>query len=246
MNYKSCIAIVVWLTCFPGDQRAQELKLARTFGSHYQNAQNWLGENNWIVDSLQSYGVPPGEALSIVFPELIRYSAIWDGMEVTGLLVLYIRFGKQYADFSVGHFQMKPSFLEELEKEAARWLSPAEIAMIIPALQHGEDTKDARENRVNALTYTLFETRCLALYYKICLMKFMGVKLASATDRIRFLATAYNCGFDRSETYIRQQMNRKHFPTGRGGTEANCNYASVSLAWWKECNFSYIDTEVPR
>jgi hypothetical protein len=234
MNYEKLFMMFAWLCCFHGEGRAQEIQLAPTFGNDYRNARKWLGENKWIADSLRIFGVPPDEALSIVFPELIRYSALWDRMEVTGLIVLYIRLGKEYADFSVGHFQMKPSFIEELEKDAPQYLAMTEIRCIYPALLHSEDTKEARTKRVNDLTFIQSETRYLALFYKTCLEKFSGLKQASPSDRIRFLATAYNCGYDRPESYIRRQMSRKYFPIGNGWARSACNYASVSLAWWKE------------
>ena len=236
MNYKHLVLPLVWLCCFHSKGRAQQLQLATAFGKDYRNARQWLGDNKWIADSLEMYGVPPTEALPIVFPELIRYSALWDQMEVTGLIVLYIRLGKEYADFSVGRFQMKPSFIEELERDAPRYLPTAEIERICPGLQHGEETKNARTIRVNDLTFTLSETRYLALFFKICLAKFGEWKQAPQPDRIRFLATAYNCGYDRPESYIRHQMSKKHFPISKGWMGSVCNYASVSLAWWRECN----------
>lgn len=55
------------------------------------------------------------EALAIVSPELIRWTAFKDFFETTALELLYVKKGKTYADFSIGHFQIKPSFVEQLE-----------------------------------------------------------------------------------------------------------------------------------
>ena len=52
------------------------------------------------------------EKTAIFFPELIRYSFIRDLLETTALEYLYIENGKNYADFSIGRMQMKPSFIE--------------------------------------------------------------------------------------------------------------------------------------
>ena len=38
----------------------------------------------------------------VIFPELVRYSAIRDKMEITLLKTLYRNLGEDYADFSVG------------------------------------------------------------------------------------------------------------------------------------------------
>ena len=55
-------------------------------------------------------------AIAVVFPELIRYSALRDKIEITLLKSLYIYKGDDYADFSIGQFQMKPSFAELIHK----------------------------------------------------------------------------------------------------------------------------------
>ena len=55
---------------------------------------------------------------AIVFPELMLYNSVKDDIESESLRVLYVQFGKAYADFSVGPFQMKPSFAEEVETKA--------------------------------------------------------------------------------------------------------------------------------
>jgi len=54
--------------------------------------------------------------LSIAAPEVIRFHRLSDLMEVQALRLLYADLGSDKVDFSVGLFQMKPSFIEELEK----------------------------------------------------------------------------------------------------------------------------------
>ena len=53
---------------------------------------------------------------SIDFPELIRYSVLKDKMEGYILMTFYKLHGSKFSDYSVGYFQMKPSFIENLEK----------------------------------------------------------------------------------------------------------------------------------
>ena len=60
-------------------------------------------------------GQRPSNVLPIVFPELIRYSLFRDYLETTMLERLYVKEGTSGADFSIGHFQMKPSFAEKIE-----------------------------------------------------------------------------------------------------------------------------------
>ena len=50
---------------------------------------------------------------SIVAPEITQYSFIRNTLESYTLNVLYVQYGRAYADYSIGFFQMKPSFIEE-------------------------------------------------------------------------------------------------------------------------------------
>lgn len=203
---------------------------------NYQSAKGWLKENKWIKDSLSLYGIPADEALAVIFPELTRYSALEDKMEVTGLMVLYTRMGKVYADFSVGRFQMKPSFIRQLELDAREYLSPKKIHCICPSLLSGADNQSIRRKRVNSLTNVKKEVGYLALYYLICLKRFEGLSLKDKTERIKLLATAYNCGYHLPERTLYRQMNKKQFPFYNGLQLLYVNYASLSLLWWKQAH----------
>jgi hypothetical protein len=57
----------------------------------------------------------PEFVFSIVAPEISQYSSVYNEVELYSLKVMYTQFGKDYSDFSVGYFQMKPSFVESLE-----------------------------------------------------------------------------------------------------------------------------------
>jgi hypothetical protein len=82
------------------------------FGADYEYAVNKIEENSWWADTLVKNNIDPQFALSVIFPELIRYSSISDFIEVKALEVLYVQYGKDYSDFSIGLFQMKPEFAE--------------------------------------------------------------------------------------------------------------------------------------
>ena len=43
-------------------------------------------------------------------------------MEITLLKALYINLGEDYANFSIGQFQMKPSFAESIHKQITDYL----------------------------------------------------------------------------------------------------------------------------
>lgn len=54
-------------------------------------------------------------AVSVVLPEVSQYSHILDYVELKSLYFIYLYQGG--GDFSVGRFQMKPSFVEMLERD---------------------------------------------------------------------------------------------------------------------------------
>ena len=74
-----------------------------------------------IYQLANQYNVDPKLLSSIVFPELIRYSHLKDKVEISALYSLYVLFGKEFSNYSVGMFQMKPSFIEKLETEIVKY-----------------------------------------------------------------------------------------------------------------------------
>jgi hypothetical protein len=53
--------------------------------------------------------------LSITYPESLRYNEFFDIIESESNEIRYIEYGSKGSDFSIGKFQMKPSFIENLE-----------------------------------------------------------------------------------------------------------------------------------
>lgn len=79
----------------------------------------------------------------------MRYNALKDDIESESLKVLYVQFGKTYADFSIGVFQMKPSFAEGVETLAAQLL-PDTIYTELQLAYSENDGEAIREQRLSA------------------------------------------------------------------------------------------------
>ena len=91
---------------------SQPLNYREVFGDDWKNAVSFEKENrNWMKPALEKYHISYPVAIAVVFPELVRYSALRDKMVITLLKTLYINLGSDYANFSIGRFQMKPSLL---------------------------------------------------------------------------------------------------------------------------------------
>ena len=93
------------------------------FEKEWKEAEKYItGQKEiWMV-IFSEFGLRAKLAEAVVFPELIRYSALQDFIETTAVKVLYLQGGTRGADFSIGRFQMKPSFAEALERD---WMQTA-------------------------------------------------------------------------------------------------------------------------
>ena len=201
-----------------------EADYKRIFGNNYTWAVNWLNQNDAVINKCAtSYGLPAKELKAIVFPELIRYNAVFDALEVESLKFLYVSEGKHYANFSVGYFQMKPSFAEMVEQDANKinastWMTNAGWKYILT------DTETARRERVSRLCSTSDQVLYLCLFYKICKSRFSGVKFDAPADRLRFFATCYNAGYHRSYENLVSFQSKNNF--------LNYNYSSISAYYY--------------
>lgn len=199
------------------------------FGRDYKEALEYLETNPWILDSLSSRGVDPCGALSVVFPELIRYSSLRDKAETLSLQSLYQKYGHKYSDFSIGHFQMKPSFAEDLEKNVLRSKTEYEK----PVYEYDtSDTEDARRSRLKRLTSPEGQVTYLADFMNVMKNKAEMIWKDNDSLKVRYLATAYNCGFYRDSSVIWLKMEEKNFYTGWIVPETLFNYSLISLEYY--------------
>jgi len=206
------------------------------FGSDYTWAVQWMKLHSATIDKYaKQYNIPAKELKAIVFPELIRYNTIYDAIEINSLKYLYVSEGKEYADFSVGYFQMKPSFAEMVEQDANVYLDAG-------FLQSGgwgqfkniTDDESSRKERVARITSTEQQVVYLCAFYKICEKKFSGYIFTSVNDKLKFFATCYNAGYRRSYENLLAAQSKKYFHTGQLLVSVNYNYADISNYYFEK------------
>jgi len=209
---------------------AQTPDYRSVFGSNWIKAEAFVSDNqHWMKEYTDKYNIEFPRALSIVFPELIRYSAIRDIAETTMLKTLYINLGDEYADFSIGQFQMKPSFAEDLIEKV--WsLNDSAFQKIFKDRESMGDKKLFRSLIVADLEDPVRQFEYLMVFLKICEKEY-PVKLMPEEYAIRFLSTAYNCGLNKSESYILQMEEKKFFSTGLIKND-RYSYSDISLSWY--------------
>ena len=202
------------------------------FGAKYAEAEKFLRQNSWIAESLR---LPPQEtriALAVVFPEIIRFKALEDKVQVRALKVLYVQYGRKYADFSVGHFQMKPTFGEQIERDYNRLFSAGEKAVADIASFDAGDSSRLRKERVTRLDDPHGQARYLRLFMMIMDKLYGNIKFVDHLEKLRFYATAYNAGYASGEKAIRRMMGIRRFHVQPLFAKTRYNYADVSVFYF--------------
>lgn len=174
----------------------------------------------------EEFEVPCDIAEAVIFPELIRYGLFKDMMETGAVKSLYVTKGTGGCDFSIGRFQMKPSFAEDLEK---RWMRSG-LARRYNLFFDTKDNETARRVRITRLENERWQCVYLAVFLKMFYLDYgstdkqgehmqNGVETLPVREQVRLAATAYNrgcrwvnpgCG---PLDEIRARSREKHFHT---------------------------------
>lgn len=219
---------ILW-SCNQGSKDYQ-----KNFGDKYTEAENYFVENNWITDTLRRHNVDPSIACSIVFPEVMRYSSLRDFAETKSLEVLYIQYGSKYADFSIGRFQMKPSFAAKLEKDWLKLMEKEIVSGIIRPSDTVDDTS-SRILRINRLKDQEWQVRYLVMYCKVVDIRFHDKLFSKNIPDIEFLASAYNLGYWCDSIQITNNEMRNYYYTGIFKPKECLNYCDISVYYYKKC-----------
>ncbi len=173
---------------------------------------------------------------SMVFPEIIRYSLLKDQMETIALEVFYTKFGNEYANFSIGLFQMKPSFVERLEKEIIGFPKLSEFHFIseYPVYISKEKERDLRLNRLRDIDWQTTYLVCFVKLLEIIHQnKYNDLNLTVVKNKIAFFSTSYNTGFWYDVDEILKYQKFDQFPFGNRVVDGQCNYGDLSYYFYQ-------------
>lgn len=191
----------------------------------------------------KEYDVPCDVAESVVFPELIRYSLFRDKMETGAVKALYVSGGAGRCDFSIGPFQMKPSFVEDLEK---RWMRSG-MARRYNLYFDTKDSEMSRRVRISRMEMEEWQCIYLAVFLKMLYLDYGsfdrkgihtqdGIDTLPVKEQVRLAASAYNrgCrwvnpGYGPLEE-IREKSRGKHFHTAVVPSSRTHRYVYADLA----------------
>lgn len=164
-------------------------------------------------------------AFSIVAPEVSQYSALSDFFETAAVKEGYPSAGSP--DYSIGLFQMKPSFAESLESEVGK--DSALKQKYGTRLAYGtDDIRKVRRQRVDRLADTGWQMLYLAVFVDVVKMRTATWGLASSEEKVRCWSTFYNAGFYLSRERVRQRQGVKQFPRNT----KRFNYSAVAVEFF--------------
>jgi hypothetical protein len=176
------------------------------------------------------------QILSIAFPEMLRYDSYSDYLETSSNRILYVNEGKKASDFSTGYFQMKPSFIEDLENYVANTESLKPYSWIV-ILKKNEI--EARKERVNRLGNFQWQLRYLKVFWFVAEYKYKNIGFKTTPDKIRFFATAYNYGFTKPDKEITKYQSVKKYPPAEKPNAEKLAFADFSIDFIKTYSYFF-------
>jgi len=154
-------------------------------------------------------------------------------MELTLLKALYTHKGAEYADFSVGVFQMKPSCAETITEEIFR-TDDRKLARYFFKLHRSLTEREKRASVLKELEDPEAEFIYVLGMIRLLDKKYGKKPWSSMEEKVIFYAAAYNAGFNSSEGWIRQQMSASTFHTGMIRPSVCYSYSGISTACYEE------------
>lgn len=177
-------------------------------------------------------GLSSSFLFGIIAPELSQYNSLVDAGETYALQVLYVQKGKAYSNFSIGYFQMKPSFAEFIEEQVKR---DSILTLFYPDFAFGGNNRQSRVERVRRLSDLNWQLKYLQMFCILVGKKYSDMKFNSELDKFKFYASVYNIGF-RSLADIQRICKLKLFPrTGH----LKFHYEEVATRFYKDVNNSF-------
>lgn len=207
------IILTFYISLFVGTLKAQTPP--QWFDSQWSDAIAQCQRNKKIFsEHLSGTPIPVAESVSVVFPEMLRYVLWKDLFETAALELLYVRYGTSKVDFSIGWFQMKPSFAEKLEREI---YESTDLVMhysdLVKYSVPHNDSVAIRSERIKRLKQLSWQLRYLNAFIALALTRYPVENLEPA-ERVKILAAAYNRGLVQSVEELNSFNKLKTFPYG--------------------------------
>lgn len=207
---------------------AQSLNCPQLFGARFLAAKHFYHQHKTQIQAAcRQKNVAEKVLVSMIFPELMRYNPTRDAAETMANRLLYVNFGGEYGNFSIGCFQMKPSFIEHLEQKV-RERGWTEFQFL--AYYENTDSTEIRKKRVERLSNLYWQLQ-YALFFVQYVDAFWADQAPSQMTDICYLANLYNIGIQRSTKQIQAFSQAKNYPNPNQTFRPDYyNYGQISEA----------------
>jgi hypothetical protein len=228
------VALLIAISCI------DPVNVDRFFGNDHAVALSQINKYSAQIESIsRAYEVDGDLVKSIVFPEYIRNSVFSGIMEEQALAISYVEFGSGAVDFSIGQFQIKPSFAQKLENSIKENKELKQKYGMLYIDQ--KDPKAQRLLRFNRLKDISWQTRYVCCFIDYCEVKYQ-LRDLSKIDQLKFMATAYNVGIKETAGLIEANYEEKTFPYGKKFNIEQLSYWEVSVNYYlKYCKSPKIE-----
>jgi hypothetical protein len=135
---------------------------------------------------------------SIIYPELLRFNRGKDRLEQSSLDKLYLNFGKEHANYSIGLLQMKPSFAEEVLrlKDSLFFKKTADIT----------DDVAYRKNILQQLKSNIQQVLLLKDFVQVLDSICQNKHFETEYQRMQHYALFYNAGLNINDAYCKEKI----------------------------------------
>jgi len=230
INCRKLALTVFFPAVFAAASSGQDAAYAALYPNECRYAEEFYSLHKSLFEqAAQNAGFEPQMLFAIAAPELTQYNYLSNKLETYSLKVFYVQHGKAYSDFSIGCFQMKPSFVELLEETAA-----ADLVLktkYAACLFDAPDERAARVTRIDRLGTIEWQLTYLSLFCEIVQKRFGSLSFAGREEQLRFYAAAYNCGFHKSEQQIKDMMQKSLFPRF---SQQKFNYSEIAVWFYRK------------
>ena len=164
-------------------------------------------------------------AMCIVAPEVSQYSQMSDAAETFALYTLYVQ--GRVSDFSIGVFQMKPSFAVSIEEEVKKCDYLKKYRKLII---HKSNERLVRCERVERLSSLDWQILYLCAFVEIAQVKTSDMDFSNIEEKLKYWATLYNAGLHVSENKIYGLYDIDGFPKFSSNS---FNYADICIEFYR-------------
>ena len=232
MNINSNKHFLVWflLPFFAINVSAQGEIYCKEYEGDCQKTKAFFTKHkNELENAAKTCGLTAEFLFAVVAPELTQFSYLSNKLETYSLKVLYVQGGKSYSNFSIGYFQMKPSFVELLEEIA---VADSNLKIkYATCIFDNPDERGSRVTRIDRLNTVEWQLTYLSLFCEIVQKRFSNLVFATAEEQLRFYSSAYNCGFHKSEQQIKETEQKALFPHF---SRQKFKYSDIAVWFYKE------------